>query len=172
MTAEWEKNLRYQRIHPHVIKAEGGYVWDEEDSGGATNFGISFNNNVGILGAYGITSPSQMRYLTLPQALEIYYRKYWVPSQADEIPDIRLAFVYFDHYVNAGPGSANKLLAKLDPKLWFYKGDGQNIDFWWGQTLQFMLHRLWFYTSIRQWGRYGLGWFNRLIKITKAIPKL
>jgi len=158
------------KLYKYVLAVEGGYVNDPKDKGGATNHGIAFNYNQGILKNFGITAPSQMRQLTTEQALEIYYRKYWLPSQSDELPDARLALAYFDHVVNAGQGVADELLAKLDAKIWHIAGDGSNTNFWWGKTLEFMLHRLWWYTRIAQWKTYGLGWFNRLVKIAKALP--
>lgn len=166
---DWSLNTRFKRLYPFVLNVEGGYVWDKNDPGGATNYGIAFNFNQGYLKKFGIVKPEQMVNLTRGQALEIYYRKYWEPSQADEIPDARLALAYFDHVVNAGQGEADQLLAKLSPKFWHFQGDGPNANFWWGLTMQYMLQRLWFYFHIRNWGRYGLGWFNRLIKISKAL---
>lgn len=169
---EWEKNKRFKKLYPYVLSVEGGYVWDKHDPGGATNHGIAYNYNQGILKSMGITSPHQMRSLTQMQALQIYYRKYWLPSQADELPDERLALVYFDHVVNAGQGAADKLLVKLGGKFWYYQGDGPNVNFWWGMSMQYMLQRLWFYTRLSSFGRYGLGWFNRLVKIAKSVSKV
>lgn len=169
---DWSQNERFKTVYPHVLTVEGGYVWDKKDPGGATKFGIAFNYNQGILKTIGITTPTQMKDLTKEQALAIYFRKYWLPSQADELPDIRLALAYFDHCVNAGQGAADQILAKLPSELWHIAGDGPNGNYFWGLTLEYMIRRLWFYSQIRNWGRYGLGWFNRLVHITKVLPKL
>lgn len=173
----WQENIRFRRCYPFVLDVEGGYLSPEQakrlkDSGGATNRGIAFNYNQGYLKRFGIMSPEQIQTLTEAQALEIYFNKYWQPSQADELPDTRLALAYFDMAINAGQGAADKLLGKLDPNLWYYEGGGKNADYFWSLTLQYMLHRLMFYFDLRNWGTFGKGWFNRLIKISKALGKL
>jgi len=168
----WRDNLRFCKLYPHVLAVEGGYVNDPKDPGGPTNHGIAYNYNQGYLLKYGITKGSQIINLTQDQALEIYYRKYWVPSQADELPSTKLALAYFDMVINAGQGGADKCLSKLDPKLWGFEGNGKNVDYFWGQTLQYMLHRLMYYADLRNWGTYKRGWFNRLIIISKALVKV
>lgn len=170
MNEAWRANLRFCKLYPHVLSVEGGFVNDPKDPGGATKYGVAFNYNQGLLKNFGITRPEQMVNLTQDQALEIYYRKYWVPSQADELPDARLALTYFDMVINAGQGGADKILSKLDPQLWHYEGNGKNSNYYWGQTLQYMLRRLMYYFDLRNWGTYGKGWFNRLIHIASMLP--
>lgn len=156
------------RIYPQVLNVEGGYVNDPKDPGGPTKYGIAYNFNQGYLRKFGIVKPDQMPNLTREQAIEIYYVKYWVPSQADEIPDARLALCYFDHAINAGVGAADQLLAK-QPKIWFFKGDGPNRDYFMLQVLIFMLRRLRAYSLMKQYNVYGEGWFNRLLHIADAL---
>lgn len=172
MTADWKSDDRFCKLYKHVLAVEGGYVNDPNDKGGPTKYGIAYNFNQGYLKQFGIIHPSQMQELTQDQAIQVYYRKYYLPSQADELPDTRLALVYFDHVINAGQGAADKILAKLDPKLWHFQGDGKNLNYFWGLTIRFMMYRLWFYVSLKQWGRYGLGWFNRLLHIVDVLPTL
>lgn len=177
MSAPWRDNLRFCKLYPYVLNVEGGYLSPEKaklvgDSGGATNYGIAFNHNQGYLKKFGITLPKDMAKLTRDQALEIYFRKYWQPSQADELPDSKLALAYFDMVINAGQGGADKLLGKLEPTFWHYEGDGKNVSFFWSLTVQYMLHRLMYYFDLRNWGTFGKGWFNRLIKISKALAKV
>lgn len=173
----YRENLRFCRCYPHVLNVEGGYLSPERaarigDSGGATNYGIAFNHNQGYLKRFDIVKPEQIKYLSREQALEIYFKKYWLPSQADEIPDIRLALAYFDMVINAGNGAADKLLGKLPGNFWYFEGDGKNPNYFWGVTLQYMLHRLMFYVDLRNWNTFGAGWFNRLIKISQALGKV
>lgn len=169
---EWNQNARFTKIYPYVLNAEGGYVWNPKDPGGATKYGIAFNYNQGYLKKFEIFAPSQMKELTRDQALEIYYRKYWLPSQADELPDRRLALVYFDHVINAGQGAADTLLSKLGRNVWYNAGDGPNANYWWGMSTQYLLYRLWFYMHIKNWTTFGLGWFNRLLGMAKALPNM
>lgn len=168
----WSENRRFLKLVPFVLNVEGGYVWDRKDPGGATNHGVAYNYNAGWVKRYGIVEPWQMINLTKDQALETYYMRYWLPSQADELNDSRLALAYFDHAINAGPDAADNLLAKLDKKHWFIAGDGPNANYFWGLTLEYMLQRLWFYIHIRNWGTYKQGWFNRLIHISKSLSKI
>lgn len=162
----------FKKVYPHVLKVEGGYVNDPRDKGGATNHGIAYNFNASILREYGIHSANDMRQLTKDQALDIYYRKYWLASKAPQIKDDALALVYFDHAVNAGIGSANTLLNRIDPKHWYYEGNGKNARYFMAQTVRYMIERAWFYTRLRQFSVYGLGWFNRIRIIADAIGKL
>lgn len=171
MTA-WRDNLRFCKLYPHVLNVEGGFVDNPKDPGGATKYGVAFNFNQGYLKNFGIVRPKQVANLTKDQALEIYFRKYWLPSQADELPDARLALAYFDMVINAGQGAADKLLGRLDKKLWHFEGDGKNSDYFWGQTTQYMLHRLKYYFDLRNWGTFGKGWFNRLLHISSVLPKV
>lgn len=172
MTLNWQDNKRFQKLSPFVFSVEGGYVWDKKDPGGATNHGVAYNYNAGWVKRYGINSPHQMITLTKEQAMETYFLRYWVPSQADEINDDRLALAYFDHAINAGPGAADSILLKLGTGHWHIEGNGKNVNFFWGQTLQYMLQRLWWYIHIRNWGTYKQGWFNRLINISKSLSKV
>lgn len=173
----WRENLRFCKIYPFVLNVEGGYLSPEEakrqkDPGGATKYGVAFNYNQGYLIQYGILKPEDMIKLTQDQALEVYFRQYWLPSNADEIPDTRLAMAYFDMVINAGVGGANKLLNKLDGQFWHIKGDGQNVNYFWSLTTQYMLHRLMYYVDLRNWGTFGKGWFNRLLKISVSLGKV
>lgn len=168
----WQTNLRFCRLYPHVLKVEGGFVNDPDDAGGPTKYGVAYNYNQGYLKNFGILKPAQVANLTKDQALEIYFRKYWLPSQADEIPNARLALAYFDHTINAGQGAADKLLAKLDNKFWYFEGGAKNSDYFWGLTLQYLLHRLLFYFDCRNWGTYRAGWFARLLHISQSLSKI
>lgn len=169
---EWQSNKRFCKLYPHVLRVEGGYVNDPKDKGGATKFGIAYNFNAGFLRKYGINTPNEIIKLTKEQALEVYYQRYWLPSQADEIQDDKLSLVYFDHAVNGGIGEADRLLAKLDKNHWYYKGNGENANFFWGLCLELMLHRLWAYLHYRDAARYGFGWFNRIMHISKVLKTI
>src|SRR5688572_22118919 len=173
---DWKHNARFSKCYPIVLAVEGGFLSDAKarqqgDKGGATNHGIAFNYNQGYLKAYGIIRPDEIQHLTREQALEIYFRKYWLPCQADELPDTKLALVYFDMVVNAGQYAADKLLSRLDSGLWHYEGDGKNVGYFASLTLQYMLRRLMYYFDCRNWGTFGAGWFNRLIRVSTALGR-
>ena len=84
-----------------VLRAEGGFVDNPADRGGATNFGISSRAHPGV----------DVRNLTREQATEIYRREYWDAIGADALPPGMQA-VAFDAAVNQGAGWTRKALAK------------------------------------------------------------
>lgn len=81
----------------YILKNEGGYVDDPDDSGGETNFGITKKT------ALACGYKGEMCELTLNKAIEIYYQKYWIDAGFDKIKDDTLALVMFDLGVNMGP---------------------------------------------------------------------
>jgi lysozyme family protein len=84
-----------------ILKNEGGYVFDKDDPGGETKFGISKKSHPEI----------DIKNLTIDGALDIYRRLYWNPSKAEKLmPELR--YQYFDMVVNAGQPSAVKVLQK------------------------------------------------------------
>lgn len=171
--ANWRENKRFCLIYPLVLKVEGGYVWNKKDKGGATNHGVAYNYHYLNLKQYGIYGPSDMPKLTKEQAIDFYYRYFWVPSQADEIPDAKLALIYFDLAVNSGITQANELMARIpDKKFMYYKGDGHNVRLFWFLTTYLIGQRLMFYTNIRQWKDFGMGWTRRMAHLCMELDKV
>jgi lysozyme family protein len=92
-----------------TLKAEGGYVNDPDDRGGATNFGVTqetydrFRRNHSMP-----TKP--VKQITQDEVRKVY-REYWdaVGADAYEWP---LNAIMFDMAVNHGPASAKKLLQR------------------------------------------------------------
>lgn len=163
---DFTSNKRFCLIYPHTLRFEGGYVNNPNDPGGATKFGIAFNYNQGILKTFNIVTPAQMRSLSKDQALSIYYRKYWIPSQSDEIPDIGLSFVYFDFAVNAGIGQADKTLGQIGDKRWPYmEGDGANKLYWQKLIDEYLNKRRAYYRRLAgnpKFAQFLQGWLNRV----------
>jgi lysozyme family protein len=99
----------YNKALQFVLKAEGGYVNDPDDKGGATNKGITQSNynayrrmtNKPIQSVHGITDS---------EVSEIYFKNYWQASGADKITDFKLALMMFDTSVNMGTNTAKILL--------------------------------------------------------------
>lgn len=77
----------------HVLAAEGGFVDDPVDRGGATNFGISSRANPDV----------DVRNLTREGAKAIYRERYWEPIGAEQLP-AEIRDVAFDAAVNQGVG--------------------------------------------------------------------
>jgi lysozyme family protein len=72
---------------PTVLRNEGGYVDNPNDSGGATNFGISQRRYPDL----------DIKNLTVGQAMDIYLRDFWLFGG---ITDQLFANKIFDMYVN------------------------------------------------------------------------
>ena len=74
-----------------VLKHEGGYVFDKDDPGGETNFGISKRAFPKV----------DIKGLTREEAIEIYHDHYWKSAKVESLPE-DLWNIYFDMAVNMG----------------------------------------------------------------------
>lgn len=97
-----------KKIIDDIIRVEGGYVNDPNDSGGETNFGITFDT----ARAYGYTG--SMRNLPRETAFDIYAAKYWDIVRADDIVELSesIAAEVVDTAVNMGPKRAVTFLQR------------------------------------------------------------
>ncbi len=89
-----------------IIKIEGGYSDDKNDSGGKTRYGIT----EAVARQYGYQGP--MKDLPVSLAKQIYREKYWNPLQLDQIERISPAIVneMLDTGINQGIGRAGEYL--------------------------------------------------------------
>lgn len=140
------------------INREGGLANNPADPGGATKYGISYNNNAGRLRKYGINGPGDMHKLTIPQAKEIYYNAYFVPSGAGKIKDRAAREMYLDAALGPeGPGGARKILARAG-------GEGATVD-------SVAAARLKYLKSMKNWGTFGEGWTNRIGGLQRQLKR-
>lgn len=97
-----------QRYIEEIVKVEGGYVDDPNDSGGETNFGIT----VAVARAFGYVN--SMRDMTQAQAMQIYKARYWDPLRLDEVVVLspKLAHELLDTGVNTGVSQAGIFLQR------------------------------------------------------------
>ena len=82
-------------------KCKTGYSCIAEDAGGETKFGVAKNANPDL----------NIKTLTLNQAMEVYYNRYWKPLGCENYESI-LAINMFDAATNHGIGAAAKMLQK------------------------------------------------------------
>lgn len=89
-----------------IIRVEGGYVNDKNDSGGETNYGIT----VSVARANGYTG--NMKDMPKSVAFNIYSKKYWDSVMGDSIAALSecIAREVVDTGVNAGTSRAIKML--------------------------------------------------------------
>lgn len=66
------ENQNFKKALAFTLKWEGGYSNDKDDPGQETNFGISKKANPDV----------DPKKLTLDQASEIYWDRYWMPSNS------------------------------------------------------------------------------------------
>ncbi len=81
-----------------VLRHEGGYIWNKNDPGGETNFGISKR-----------TYPAMdIKNLSVLQAMAIYKADWWDRYGYGNILAQAIATKIFDTSVNLGPSRAHK----------------------------------------------------------------
>lgn len=156
MRANFDKHIRT------ILKNEGGYVNDPDDTGGETNFGISKR-------AY---PKLNIKKLKLREAIEIYYKDYWVKSNCNELPEF-IQLIHFDTAVNSGRNRANKILQKAIGDI---AVDGVlgpiTISRSSSITLaDYAIERCLFYAKIvrnkKSQGKFIVGWVKRVKDIVK-----
>lgn len=93
---------------------EGGFQADPDDSGNWTGGRYGVGELKGT--RYGIAANSypneDIRNLTLQRAAFLYERDFWWPSRMNEAKNQIIANVFFDFAVNAGQGTAARILQR------------------------------------------------------------
>lgn len=142
-----------------ILKHEGGYVFDPDDPGGETKYGISKRSYPDL----------DIKNLTIGYAKFIYELDYWTKMKCDGLPrNIRLAV--FDCAVNQGVYFSSKALQisvgavadgivgvntiKLSNSI-----DEKEI------LSNFLQMRVSRYMINKKFKKYGRGWLLRLIDI-------
>lgn len=97
-----ENDHNFQQAILVVLRHEGGYVFDKDDAGGETKYGISKR-------AYPALD---IKNLTIDQATQIYYKDWWLHFGYSGITDPTLATKVFDTAVNLGASRANKIVQR------------------------------------------------------------
>lgn len=102
----------FDKILPIVLKFEGGYVNDPNDSGGATNFGVT-QKTYNLFRKAQKVSPQDVRYITQDEVHKIY-ESFFRDSFSDRFVGThpRTALVHFDFSINAGTAQAAKTLQR------------------------------------------------------------
>lgn len=173
MPYEYTQDKVFCEIIQPVLISEGGFVDDPNDPGKSTNYGIAWKYNQGILANYGIHAESQMHSLTIEQAKDIYYHKYYLPSDAAGIPSKRLAYIHLDGAINCGTGMAIKWLKQLDPNpKYFEAGAGKNDALFWALFMHYYELRLAYYTRLKNRKYYLEGWVNRMVHVANIARQL
>ncbi len=92
-----------------VIGIEKGFVNNPADHGGPTKFGITARTLASWRGNAEATA-EEVAALDEAEAKAIYFNRYWLPMQLDQLSSAKVATFLFDQGVNAGPKVAVKAL--------------------------------------------------------------
>ena len=99
--------IEFDEIIEEVLEAEGGFVNDPDDLGGATNFGVTQKSYSAFLGRNA--SVEDVKNMTREEAKECYKKDFWNPAKVDRLPE-NLRHIYFDMVVNMGRKNAGKII--------------------------------------------------------------
>jgi lysozyme family protein len=96
----------------HILVSEGGFVNRVEDSGGATNFGITAAT-LGRARKLGRDATAdEVRALTEPEARAIYFKDYYTDPGFGQLASEKVQLVLFDAQVQHPGGMAVKFLQR------------------------------------------------------------
>lgn len=151
--------MKFERAVDIILSHEGGYVFNSQDPGGETNFGISKRQYPNV----------DIKHLSRAEAVEIYRKDYWEPIRPLLLP-WRLRLCVFDCAVNQGITRAIKLLqgavgavqdGVLGPDT--FRAIELHGEF---EALEnLLLLRLQHYQKLPHWDTFGRGWSKRLLSI-------
>lgn len=158
--------MNFDTAFHKLLGSEGGYVDHPSDPGGATNWGVTQS----VARANGYTG--HMRDFPVDMAKAIYWRQYWVPIKADDLPPA-IRYAVFDAAVNSGAKQAVKWLQRaigvnddgvVGPQTMTF-ARAANPDF----VLRRMLgDRLQFMTDLKTWQVFGRGWARRIAEVLQS----
>lgn len=102
-----------------VLANEGGFVDNANDSGGATNFGISLrflreipSDRLKKYGVFAEPSLADIKEMTQAQAILIYQWEFWIHANFEIIIDQRICNYAFDMCVLHGSVTGTKLIQR------------------------------------------------------------
>lgn len=105
-------------LFPIVLRVEGGFSNDPDDTGGATCKGVTFEEFKKWRTSHAMPSPTtaDLRNITDAEAKAIYKTKYWDRWRADEIDSQKVANIVVDWVINSGSHGITKPQAILGVK--------------------------------------------------------
>ena len=95
---------KFHKISKIILKHEGGYVNDPNDSGGATNRGIAWKTWLAYARIDLGIEPTlvNLKALTEEQAEIIYRKRYWQPKGFCKIENDRIGLMIYDWTITSG----------------------------------------------------------------------
>ena len=101
----------YTQLVPIIKKWEGGFVNDPDDSGGATNKGVTLSTFRSFYGSN--KTVDDLKKLTDQQWLYIFLTGYWNKCMASQINNQSIANIIVDWAWGSGPATAIKKVQAL-----------------------------------------------------------
>ena len=149
-------NNDFMKAMKFTMKWEGGWVNDKADPGGKTNYGISDAGDGTIDGLIDLDRDGdgdiKVEELTREQALNLYFKFYWLAAGCDKLP-LPMAVVVFDTAVNCGVARAEDFYTTSDTPSSYC---GKRINF---------------YTRLIDkkpaLKKFYKGWINRVVDLRK-----
>lgn len=152
-----------------LIGNEGGYVNNQADPGGETNWGIT--RTVAVDNGYD----GSMKLMPKETAKQIYKKMYWDKLQCDQLPFV-VAFQLFDAGVNHGNSQAVKFLQRalsvvddgvIGAKTIAATNSLDDLQI----AMLFNAERIEFYASLKTFSTFGKGWVRRVASNLKLAAK-
>lgn len=106
--------MSFAEMVGNVLKHEGGFVDDKDDSGGPTKYGITQKTLAHYLGRE-ITRET-VKNMSRELATEVYFKLYYEHPKVNLLPEL-VQPVIFDAAVNMGTVAAIKLAQKVFNKM-------------------------------------------------------
>lgn len=147
--------MNFDQAFDRLMSNEGGYVFNIQDEGGETNWGIAKRSYPTV----------DIKNLTREGAKAIYLRDFWLAGKMDQF-DAAIGFQVFDAAVNHGIGNAIRMLQKAASVA----DDGHIGDITVAaikaksvtdMLMLFIAFRIRFWTKLSTWSTFGKGWANR-----------
>ncbi len=155
-----------------IRKYEGGWVWDKNDPGGPTNYGVTWialaDHRKEPANSASDWAP-KVKAMGISEAIQIYEKKYAPPVHYAALP-AGVDTTMLDYGVNSGPGRANRVARRI-----VGMPDGTRMTDEVVAKIRAMSpsdfinkmndERLAFMKSLKggaMWQRYGKGWGTRV----------
>ena len=106
---------KVERLVPHILKFEGGFVDDPDDLGGQTMMGVTLKTYKTYCRRKGYPQPTvdRLKNLSMEQFTDILKTMYWDACKGDEIVNQSVANAVVDWAWHSGTSTAVKEVQRI-----------------------------------------------------------
>ena len=115
-SAQTENDKYFFTALKNVLKSEGKYVNNPNDKGGPTNMGITQDTYDDFCKRNGLKT-KDVKNLSTNEAMQVYYKDYWVKTGLDKEEDPIKALILFDTATLHGRGRTKEFYKKSNGDL-------------------------------------------------------